>query len=460
MAAVPLLATSASGRLYAQEGLADSRLAAVVARALESPELPALAAGLIDTIGGRLSGTADGVRAEAWAVRWLRDFGFDSVWSEVVPMPVWRRGEIRVDVMAPAPLRHRPLRAVAYGYSPGIAADSIPVLDIGRGDPAAIREAGRRLRGIALLADVASAEAVAAAAEVGAAAFLRISIEPGRLPQTRLAPWEDPPAPLPVLGLAYEDGRWLRRQLATGSVALGLSVVAETSAGSAANVVAEWKGSDPRVSDEVFLLGAHLDAWDLGDGAVDNGTGVLAVMAAARALAAAESRPRRTVRIVLFAGEELGLWGSRTYVRDHAAEVVNIVAMMNLDMVGAALGYGATGHSEADTLFAELVQEPRLRDLGLTAEVDHAGGLGTDNQPFVLAGVPTIYVRSSLPPEVLRWYHNAGDTLDKIDLDSVRSTAAAAAAAAWTLADHPGRPLRHLSPEETRQLLRHLGVIK
>jgi Zn-dependent M28 family amino/carboxypeptidase len=227
--------------------------------------------------------------------------------------------------------------------------------------------------------------------------------------------------------------------------------------GTVLNVVGEWRGRDPAVAGEVFLLGAHLDAWDVGDGALDNGTGVLASLSAARALVASGQRARRTVRIVLFAGEELGLVGSREYVAAHAATQRDILAMMNLDMVGAPRGYGATGHAEADTLFARLARAPALRDLGLETEVNHGGGPGSDHQPFLLAGVPTIYVETVLPPDAPRWYHNAADTFDKIDLDAVRGTAAAVAAAVWALADHPGRPLRHLSEEETRLLVQRLG---
>ncbi len=436
---------------------ADSALTAVVLRALESAELPAMAAGLIDTIGGRLSGTPAGTRAEAWAAGWLRSFGFDSVWHEVVRIPVWRRGATHVRVVAPATLRHHPIAAASYGYSPGVIADSVPLIDLGRGDPEAVEAAGRRIRGAALLSDVVTAEIIARAAEAGAVALLRVSFEPGRLPQARVAPVADPPAPIPILSLSREDGLWLRRLAAAGPLTLALRVEAETRPGAVGNVVGEWRGRDPAVAAEVVLLGAHLDSWDLGDGALDNGSGVLAVMAAAGALASGELRPRRTVRVVFFAAEELGLLGSREYVRAHAAALPNVVAMMNLDMAGAAQGFGATGHPEADTLFARLAQQPHLRDLGISAEVDHGGGPGSDHQPFLLAGVPTIYVRSSLPSDSPRWYHNAGDTLDKIDLDAVRGTAAAAAAAAWALADHRGRPLRYLSPEETRALVQRLG---
>ncbi|UCC84410.1 MAG: M20/M25/M40 family metallo-hydrolase [Gemmatimonadota bacterium] len=459
---IALLAASAATPAHPQQDPTPqeppaSPIAGLVAGALDAPELPVMAAGLIDTIGGRLSGTPVGTRAEAWAAGWLRSLGADSVWYEVVHMPTWRRGTTEVRVVSPAAVRHHKLAAITYGYSPGIAADSLLLIDIGRGDTPTLEGLGPQAEGAVLLTDVVSPEVVAAAAEIGAAALLRVSLQPGRLPQARVTPTPERPAPLPILALSREDGLWLRRLLATGPLTLRLQVEAETRQGTAANVVAEWWGSDPAADGEVVLLGAHLDAWDLGAGALDNGTGVLAVMTAARAIAAAPTRPRRTVRIVLFAGEELGLLGSREYVEVHAETLANIVAMMNLDMVGAPQGYGATGHDEADTLFARLGAEPALRDLGLTAEVNHGGGPGSDHQHFLLAGVPTIYVRSSLPEDAPRWYHNAGDTLDKIDLEAVQASAAAAAAAVWALADHPGRPLRHLSLDETRELIGRLG---
>ncbi|NIR46661.1 MAG: M20/M25/M40 family metallo-hydrolase [Gemmatimonadetes bacterium] len=436
---------------------ADSATAVVVARALESPELPAMASGLLDTIGGRLSGTPAGTRAEAWAAGWMRGLGLDTVYYEVVRIPVWRRGTTHLQVVTPATARHRPIAAAALGYAPAIVADSVLVVDVGRGDSARVAALGDRVKGAAWLTDVINPDVLARAVRAGAAALLRITLEPGRLPQARVAPWPDVPAPLPALSVSREDGLWLRRLTAAGPVVMTLRVEAETRPGTVLNVVGEWEGSDPSVADQVFLLGAHLDAWDLGDGAIDNGTGVLSVMAAAGALAGSGLRPRRTVRVVLFAAEELGLRGSREYVKTHAGAMGDVVAMMNLDMVGDPEGYGATGHPEADTLFARLARDTPLRDLALHAEVNHGGGPGSDHQPFLLAGVPTIYVQTSLPPDAPRWYHNAGDTFDKIDLDAVRATAAAAAAAAWALADHPGRPLRTLSPEETAQLIQRLG---
>ncbi|MGD8869201.1 MAG: M20/M25/M40 family metallo-hydrolase [Gemmatimonadales bacterium] len=425
-------------------------------RALESPDLQVMAMGLIDTIGGRLSGTPTGTRSEAWAARWLRSFGLDSVWFEPVRIPVWRRGAVSVRVAAPALLRQRRLAVAAYGYTPSLSADSVPVVDIGRGNPATLDTISAGLEGAGLLTDgVIGPELVTKAIELGAAAVLRISFEPGRLPQARVAPSAEPPVQLAILSLSREDGLWLRRQVAAGPLSLAIRVEAETQSGTSLNVVGEWRGRDPAVAEEVFLLGAHLDSWDLGDGAIDNGTGVLTVMTAIQALAAGDMRPRRTVRVVLFSAEELGLLGSRHYVQEHADELSRLVAMMNLDMVGRPEAYGATGHAEADSLFGRLAEE--LEGLGLSSEVNHGGGSGSDHQPFLLAGVPTIYVQTSLPPDAPLWYHNAGDTLDKVDWRALRASAGAVAAAVWGLADHPGRPLRHLSAQETRQLVQRLG---
>jgi hypothetical protein len=378
------------------------------------------------------------------------------VWFEPVRIPVWRRGAVSVRVAAPALLRQRRLAVAAYGYTPSLSADSVPVVDIGRGNPATLDTISAGLEGAGLLTDgVIGPELVTKAIELGAAAVLRISFEPGRLPQARVAPSAEPPVQLAILSLSREDGLWLRRQVAAGPLSLAIRVEAETQSGTSLNVVGEWRGRDPAVAEEVFLLGAHLDSWDLGDGAIDNGTGVLTVMTAIQALAAGDMRPRRTVRVVLFSAEELGLLGSRHYVQEHADELSRLVAMMNLDMVGRPEAYGATGHAEADSLFGRLAEE--LEGLGLSSEVNHGGGSGSDHQPFLLAGVPTIYVQTSLPPDAPLWYHNAGDTLDKVDWRALRASAGAVAAAVWGLADHPGRPLRHLSAQETRQLVQRLG---
>ncbi len=433
----------------------DSLLTTVANRALASERVLPWALGLVDSIGGRLTGTPAARRAEAWATTQLRAIGLDSVWTETVSLSVWDRGPADAVVAEPAALAGRHLRIAAWGYSPGAFLDRAPVVDLGRGDTTALRRAGEQARGAVLLCDAVGAELVREAAAVGAAAILRISPDPGGLVQARIAPVERSPAPLPVLATSLEDGLWLRRQLPHGELRLGLNVETRTWEGTSENVVGEWRGrAEPG---EVVLLGAHLDSWDLGAGALDNGSGVLAALEATRSLVESGRRPRRTIRVIFFTGEEFGLLGSRAYVARHARTLRRIVAMMNLDMVGWPEGYGATGHPEGDGLLAGLARLPPLDSLGLTSDVDHGGGAGSDHQPFVLAGVPTIYVRTSLPPETVRWYHNGGDTLDKLDLDAVRRTAAAAAVALWAIADERARVYQHLDERKTRDLVRRLG---
>lgn len=455
-----LLALSTAGPAAAQapargDAPRDSLLAAVAARALASEWVLPWALGLVDSIGGRVSGTPAGARAEAWAAAQLRALGFDTVWFEPLPLQVWERGSASATVVEPRSLAGRAIAIAAWGYSPPVELARAPVVDLGRGDTVSLHRLAEVAKGAVLLCDAVPPQLLAAAAAAGAAAILRISPDPGRLIQARVAPAEKPPAPLPVAATSLEDGLWIRRQLAYGDLSLRLSVGAVIREGEARNVVGEWRGrAEPN---EVVLLGAHLDSWDLGAGAIDNASGVLAVLEAARSLAESGRRPRRTVRVVFFAAEELGLIGSRAYVARHAPNLRRIVAMMNLDMVGWPDGYGATGHEEGDATLRALTRLPPLDSLGLSAEVHHGGGPGSDHQPFLLAGVPTVYVRTSLPPDVVRWYHNAGDTLDKLDLDAVRRTAAAAAVAVWTLADSKDRVFRHFREDETRELVKRLG---
>ncbi|MBI4513489.1 MAG: Zn-dependent exopeptidase M28 [Gemmatimonadetes bacterium] len=432
----------------------DSLLAAIAARAIASERVVSLALGLVDSIGARLSGTPAGARAETWALAQLSDVGLDSVWAEPVPLRVWERGPADITVASASALAGRRIRVAAYGYSPPAHRLNVPLVDLGRGDPAALRRVRQSASGSILLCDVVVEELVQEAAAAGAVALLRVSMEPGTLIQGRMAPAARPPAPLPVLATTLEDGLWLRRQLAYGEVRLDVNVQTSLRDGEARNIIGEWRGR--AAPDEVVLLGAHLDSWDLGAGALDNASGVLTALEAVRSVVESGRRPRRSIRVVLFAAEELGLVGSRAYVARHAPSLARIVAMFNFDMVGRPDGYGATGHAEGDTLLAGLTRHPSLESLALSPEVDHGGGAGSDHQPFVLAGVPALYVRTSLAPETLRWYHNAGDTLDKMDLDGVRRAAAAAAVAAWAIADAPGRVFRHLGEKETRELVRRL----
>ncbi len=195
-----------------------------------------------------------------------------------------------------------------------------------------------------------------------------------------------------------------------------------------ANVVGEIRGRS--LPDELVLLGAHLDSWDVGDGALDDGAGVGIAVEAARLLK--DARPKRTVRVVLFMNEEYGLSGARAYAVTHAAELVRHVAAMEADAGGGApYGFGVSGTDVARALVARLAAP--LAGLG-AAEVVSADHAGADLIPLHPAGVPVLGMQQD-GTDYFEWHHTDGDTADKIDPEAMARASGAFAVMAAGLAN-------------------------
>src|SRR6185503_14732799 len=205
-----------------------------------------------------------------------------------------------------------------------------------------------------------------------------------------------------------------------------------------ANVIGELRGRD--LPDEIVLLGAHIDSWDVGQGAHDDGAGVVTMMQALRTLKALNLTPRRTIRVVLFTNEENGLKGGKGYAKDHEAELANHVAAMESDSGGfAPTGFGV---SHADPEAAKRART-RLADIASllssvrATRVDGEGG-GADISPMKSAGVPQI----SLDVDnrtYFDYHHTRADTLDKVNAQDLSDMTAAAAVFAYVVADLPDR---------------------
>jgi Zn-dependent M28 family amino/carboxypeptidase len=242
--------------------------------------------------------------------------------------------------------------------------------------------------------------------------------------------------------LAREDGLRLARLLEAGAAPRVTLEIRNKVSGpwDASNVVAEIRGSEK--PDEVVLLGAHLDAWDLGTGALDNGVNCALVVDVARAIAAGP-RPKRSVRFVLFTSEETGLLGSLGYVRAHRAELDRHVAVLIHDIGdGKTTGYFTNGRPELDAR-VKAVLAP-VAAWGADGANEEAI-LGTDNFDFLLEGVPNL-IANQETERYLADYHAESDTFDKVDLELARRNAAIAAVAVMAIANAPER----LGPRQTR----------
>jgi carboxypeptidase Q len=419
---------------------------------------------LTDDIGARLAGSPAYERAAQWAVEKFREAGLTNVRFEEFTMPNgWQRGSARARIVAPV---SRPLRIASVGWGPstppgGVRGDLILISDV---SPDALRSQSAQLRNRIVLVDLEKAlpanqplafahlrDSFALFRELGAQAVLLPHNVPNNVPG-----WVDTGnargsiLPIPVGDIGWEDHLLLRRHLARGPVTIEAEWQNAVSGPSqVSNVVAEIAGRE--LPHEWVLLGAHLDSWDLGTGAQDNGTGVVMVLEAARAIAAVGKAARRSIRFALWAAEEPGPPGSAMFIKRHATELRDCVAVLNTDY-GASrpLGWHVGGREDLRNAMRPIAD--RLREFGadgLTLDFN----CGSDDCAFILEGIPALnfWADTSKWPQV---HHQVGDTFDKVDLASLRAGGAVVAVTTYAIGDEPTRIAPHIGQDAVRQILR------
>jgi len=248
-----------------------------------------------------------------------------------------------------------------------------------------------------------------------------------RTPHTGALRYEPGIRKIPAAAVSIEDADFLARLSRRGPVEIALFMGARTLHDApSANAVGELRGRE--LPEEIVLLGAHIDSWDIGPGASDDAAGCVAVMEALRLLRASRLAPRRTIRVVLFTGEEYGLAGAAAYARRHLAE--HHVAAFETDFGMAAPDAIGVGSEEAVQAWAPLL--PAFRQFGIRRFRPHA--YGADVKPIVDAGA----MGFDLEPDGHHYFdihHTAADTLDKVRPEDLRRNAAAVALLAWLLAE-------------------------
>ena len=437
--------------------VADRLLAEILGR----PAAHAALGELCDRVGGRTAGGASGTAGEEWALGHLRAWGLPVVRTESLPVEGWERGSLIAEVRLPTPWT---MTALAHGFCPTSADVTAPVLDLGHGEAEAYEAADEAVGGALVLCDEGASEGrrmmhrtekLALAIERGAAGLMILSNAHGALPRTGTCHRGE--APIPSLGISQEDGLRLRRLIADGvrpeaRIAMRNRIVR----GEARNVIAEIPGRER--PEEFVLAGGHLDSWDVAQGATDNGLGSAIVLEAARALNAVGRRPRRTLRFVLWAAEEIGLLGSHDYAARHADSLDDHVAVMNFDMTGAPYGYWTPGRPQRHPVLAALARQ--LAPLGMGEDHGHKASLHSDHQPFMLAGVPVVGLLARLVPEGGRYYHSVGDTFEKVSLPDFCAASAVAAHTLWALAEAEERPWQRLDPEGVKAMVAAADLVE
>jgi carboxypeptidase Q len=400
---------------------------------------------LTDTHGARLAGSENLTRAIGWAVQTMTADGLENVHTERVMVPHWVRGQESAELVDPP--RHDVavlgLGGTVATPTGGIEAD---VLAVNGFDDLIAHGAQARGRIVLLNVPYSSyAETVSyrtgsarAAARQGAVAVLVRSVGPTglRTPHTGSVQYAPGQLQIPALAIAAEDSNRIVRLIAGGQrvrMRLVTSGHYEPDAESA-NVVGEIRGREK--PDEIVLLGGHLDSWDVGAGASDDGVGCVVTWEAARLMKKLGIRPRRTVRVVLWTNEENGLRGGAAYGERYAASAGNHVFALESDSgVFAPAALGFTGSLAARSVLSHLL--PLLSPLGFTEFA--AGGGGADVGPIAQAGnVPTMaYLGDASRYFVI--HHTAADTIERIAPEDVSRAAAAIATVTYVMAEMPER---------------------
>jgi carboxypeptidase Q len=424
---------------------------------------------LTDSIGGRVTGSPAADRAVGWAVEAFRHAGVDEVHTEKFTIPVgWSEGHTRIEVLSPAPF---PVRLVSIAWSPATPGGGITaeIVDVGVGDNAGFAKAGAAAKGAIVLVhsnllvtwddldhEYGIAPAIVERAlNAGAVAVFWMSSRPNLLLYRHTVAGAGLPDRIPQAVVAREDAERAARFLAAGQEVRVHFEMPNRVTGpvESENVIAEIRGREK--PDEFVILGAHLDSWELGTGALDNGCNAALVIDAARVIHASGVIPRRSIRFVLFTGEEQGMLGSWAYARAHRPELDRMTAAIIFDSGnGAVTGYSLGGRKDVLPAVREAL-EP-VKSLGVkdfTFDIE----TGSDDFDFLLEGVPTLVANQASANYMLN-YHAASDTFDKVDIAELKRHVAIAAVTAYALADREQRIGPRQSRAEVDQLLKDDGL--
>jgi len=416
------------------------------AAALESDLAWNIVEDLVTEVGPRLAGSEAEARARDWAVRILREHRFGNVRVEPFTIPYW--GAVREEAMVVAPTSQR-LVVAALGGSPSTPAGGLEAEVVRFPDMTALEAAPdsavtgriafidermtRAQDGSGYGAAVGKRGRCAPVAQrKGAAACLIRSVgtDPHRFAHQGGNSRQADGASLPAAALSPADADLLARLVARGPTRVRLTIEADIRENApSGNVIAEIRGRER--PDEIVLLAAHLDSWDLGQGAVDDGAGVAIITAAARLIRDLPRRPRRTIRILLAGAEENGVHGGRAYAEAHADD--NHIIAAESDFGAGRIWRFRSRFAEPALPYARAIQR-QLAPLGIILG-DNAAGGGADIGALRAAGVPVADL-SQDGLDYFDYHHTANDTLDKIDPEALRQNVAAWAIFAYLAAEN------------------------
>lgn len=417
---------------------------------------------LTEQVGPRLSGSAAHYQAAEWALAQFQKAGLKNAHIETFTMTGWERGWAKGRIITPTA---RPLHIESLGWTistppGGVKGEVVILKDISE---AYLRSQAGKLRDKIVFLDTKSLfaegrisgyrhlhDAYPVFKELGILAVLMPDRENFNLLNAHKADLGISIPPVPVAQIGKEDSLLIAELLEKQAVTVEFEYQNRTPGEiKVANVIAELPGRED--SGEWVLMGAHLDSWDYGTGAQDNGTGSVAILDAARALASLGQPPRRTIRFALWGGEEQGLLGSKAYVHAHQAELDKCVATLNTDN-GGGHPYGWKVEGRDDLAEAMKPISNSLINLGGN-QISKEFTFDTDHFYFALAGIPSLDLLVDMThyDEI---HHKSSDTLDKVEAHNLADATAIVAVTGYRIADAPERLAPRLERAKVEEMIK------
>lgn len=391
-----------------------------------------------------MTGTPAYQRSAEWAAGQFRAMGIKNVRLEPFTIPSgWDRGYARGRMLAPM---ERHLHVESLGWAPSTPAGGVKgeIVTVGDLAPEKIKSQSDKIKGRIIMLDLSAVfsegigsfgrllAALPLFRDAGAGAVLVADSERNNVLNAFGFSWGAQMSPLPIAQVGMEDGKLITRLMEKGAVTVEFQYENKVSGPTQVNnVIAEIPGREK--PDEWVIVGAHLDSWDYGTGAQDNGSGCAMVMEAARAIAALGQAPRRSIRFALWGGEEQGLIGSGAYVRAHSSELAKCVAALNTDNgAGHPKGWKVQGRPDVSKAMKE-ISETLLTNLS-GGELSQATSFDTDHGFFMLEGIPALDLLVDMT-HYSEIHHKSSDTIDKVNVHDLASGTAIVAITSYVIAE-------------------------
>lgn len=415
---------------------------------------------LVDRFGSRFGGTAQEHGAAQFIAERFRAAGADKVYLEEFQCNGWTRKETRMSMTAPL---QRDFECIALPFCPPGEIEG-PLVFLGDGDPQTYADNREKMKGAIVMVTTATpryfhrgmhrGEKLGRALEAGAIGFIWMRGEPGGLPETGSARFNQP-CEVPAISVSFETGHEMLRLAKGKEIRLKIASTNENHPVTSYNVVAEFTGR--KRPEEIIVIGAHYDGHDISQSASDDGAGIAVVVEAARALGAHKDALDRTVRLVGFAQEEMGLIGADHHAAQYSGDQVKF--MLNLDGAGRGSNgvFALQGWSEGTGFFKRLFKEMHESEVSIGDRL----GLYSDMYPFAARGIPAATYASQSPASAgapRGFGHTFWDSLDKVKAKPIQIDASRVARLAVRLAGAPELPLKHKAPAEIGAKLKEMGL--